>query len=177
MTGLHEIDEKKKRSYELSVYSDKAAAAGDIEQARKLMHEAASLNAAYSVRAAFVGSKDPRKVRLSPTVRKVLLPTILGAGFESVPEGPWKEGARLERRRGGVTHQLYMGRSKFGGRFSIDVARFTSAADVECFDWHRLNMRDGDLAFRTQEEVEAVCARWKEILESEVFPWLDGERP
>lgn len=177
MIGLHEIDEKKSRSYELSVYSDQAAAAGDLERARELMREAASLNATYSVRAAFVGSTDPRKVRLSPTIRKVLLPTILDAGFASVPGGPWKEGVVLERKRGRVTHSLYMGRSRFGGRFGMDVARFTSEADVERFDWHRLNMRDGELAFRTQEEVEAVCARWKEILESEVFPWLDGERP
>ena len=173
MVGLHEIDERKSRAYELSVYADKAVAGGDIARARDLMAQAAELDGTYAVRAALVGSVDQRKVRLAPTIRRLLLPGIFAAGFSTHPEGPWKEGVYLERQRGDFTHSLLIGRSKFGGRLGVDAVRRTGPADVQRFDWHRLNMRSGDLAFRTQEEVEAVCIRWREIIELEVVPWLE----
>jgi len=174
VVGRHEIDEKKLRSYELSVYADKAAAAGELERARSLMREAAELNAVYSIRAAYVGVEDQRRVRLTPSIRRLLLPCILEAGFLPDPPGRWKETSTIQRHRAGYTHSLSLGRVKFGGRLAVLVARWADPSSVSYFDWHRLNMREGALAYRTQTEVEAVCVKWREILKTAVFPWFDS---
>ena len=174
LVGQHEIDEKKHRSYVLSVNSDQAAAVGELERAKELMREAAGLNAVYSIRAQYVGLEDKRRIRLGPSIRRLLLPFILEAGFSPDPPGQWKENRFLQRHRAGYTHSLYLGRVKFGGQLAFTAARFSDASSVEYFDWHRLNMREGALAYRTQTEVEAACVRWRDILEDVVFPWFDS---
>ena len=174
MPGIHEIDEKKVRSYELSVYSDKAAAQGDLDQAAELMRQAAALNRTYEIRAKFVGSADSRRVRVTATIRRLLLPPILDAGFSTHPDGPWAEGRVLQRTRGPFTHSLLLGRHKFGKSLGVMASRHSVDTGAAHFDWRHLNFRSGQLAYRTQAELESVCMTWLELLQTFVFPWFDA---
>ena len=174
MAGIHEINDRKLRSYELSIHADKAAAEGNLSRANTLMREAASLNRTYEVRARFVGSADRRRVRVTATIRRLLLPCILDAGFSTHPEGPWAEGRFLQRTRGAFTHTLLLGRHKFGKSLGVMASRHAVDVSVAHFDWRRLNFRSGELAYRTQEELDAVCMTWQKLLQTSVFPWFDA---
>ena len=168
----NEIDVVGHRAYELSIFSDKAIEIGDIDRARDLMYEAASLDQMYSVRASFVGQQDKRSLRVAPTVRKLLIPHLTVLGFLCVPPGSWKQGTILERIDGSTTHGLIIGVHKFGGVLGVTAGRYSSPDDVTYFDWRRSSLRSGCLAYKTQQEVEAVCIRWREVIDEYVLLWL-----
>ena len=81
------IDEQTSRAYELSARADMLAQRGELEQARALMSEAARLDGTYSVRAELLGVADPRPVKVASSVRKLLRPFLLEAGFQCNPLG------------------------------------------------------------------------------------------
>jgi hypothetical protein len=53
------------------------------------------------------------------------------------------------------------------------VGKYQDPSKVEYFDWHTIGMRSGTLAYKTQEELEAVCERWCNLITLHVIPWFD----
>jgi hypothetical protein len=98
------------------------------------MIEAAVLDGRYSVRADFVGHSDERAVRVSATIRKLVIPPLLQAGFCCKEAGSWKRGVFLERTVGNVVHSLLPGVEKFGGSIGILAARVVGEK-VDYFNW------------------------------------------
>jgi len=167
------IDEQTSRAYELSARADMLAQRGELEQARALMSEAARLDGTYSVRAELLGVADPRPVKVASSVRKLLRPFLLEAGFQCNPLGLANGDGIFERVRGTVTHSLLIGRHKLGGRLRVNAARYSDPSAVSYFDWRVTGIRTASLAYRTQRELEAVCGRWTQVLTQWVFPWLE----
>jgi hypothetical protein len=168
-----EIDSVGTRAYELSVESDRAADGGNVLLAQQLMREAADLDGRYSVRALFVGKSDGRRVRVSPTLRRLVIAPLVDAGFRCGERDSWSPGVFLERRVGEVRHSLLPGIDKFGGAIGMLACR-EAAGRVTYFDWKQSKLRSGRICYRTQAELEAACARWNEILRAVVFPWWDA---
>lgn len=171
--GLHEIDRKKLTGYERSIEADKLLAKGLIDEARIKMAEAADADKTYSVRAELIGRKDTRQIRVSTTVRLILIPFLTEAGFEVAESGKWAEGKFLRRTKDNVINSILIGRVKFGNGLSIMVAQYQDQSKVEYFDWCTIGIRSGTLAYKTQEELEAVCRRWCDLITLYVFPWFD----
>ena len=180
MSGNHEIDTLSMQAYERSVAAEKLVAQGRVDEGRELMAAAAKLDLTYSVRAEFIGKVDRRRVEVSRTVRRTLVPFLSAAGFGVKGGGAWSEGEFLERSgEGGVDDAVLIGRSKFGHRLGILAAR-RYRSGVEYFDWKGIGLRSGRLAYATQQELEAACGRWQELISMHVFPWWDeagGTRP
>jgi hypothetical protein len=169
----HRIDQKKHDAYVKSIEADKLLAMGRITEARRKMEEAAALDTTYAVRAEYIGREDTRKIRVSATVRKILVPFLAQAGFEVSDGGYWAEGKELSRENANTHHTILIGRGKFGHRLSILAARSGDAISPEIFDWRTVGIRSECLAYTTQEELEAVCLRWCDLLTLHVFPWFD----
>src|SRR5262245_7623642 len=161
MANTDQIDAVGRRAYELSVGSDHALKAGNLPRAQELMLEAARLDGRYGIRAAFVGKPDARVVRVSPTLRKIVIAPLVELGFRCRHGTSWKQGTFLERRVGNVMQSLLPGTEKFGGAIGILACREVGGA-VACFDWRQSTVRSGKLDYRTQAEIEAVCVRWTE---------------
>ncbi len=173
--GLHEIDHKKLAGYEKSIEADKLLAKGLIDEARIMMTDAASADKTYSVRAELIGRQDSRKIRVSTTVRQIIIPFLTEAGFNVTEGGKWAEGKFLRRTKDNVINSILIGRDKFGNRLGIMVAQYQDQSKVEYFDWCTIGIRSGTLAYKTQEELEAVCKRWCDLITLYVFPWFDGK--
>jgi hypothetical protein len=160
------------RAYELSAKAEAARAAGDVERGQALIRQAAELDRTYSVRAELFGSSDPRRVQVSQSVRRLIVPALEANGFHPSAPGAWREGIYFERRVGAMTHNVLIGRDKFGGRLGLSVSKHADETNVIRFNWSDLGILTGTLSYRTQVELEAVCKRWTELLISNVFPWL-----
>jgi len=171
--GLHEIDQNKHDAYVLSVEADKMLAEGYINEARLKMSEAANLDKAYAVRAELIGHEDKRKIRVSSTVRRIIIPFLIEADFKIKDNVHWSEGKDLQRKINDVNNVVLIGRDKFGNRLSILAAKWKDPKEVEYYDWHSIGMRSGSLAYKTQEELELVCRRWCEIINIHILPWFD----
>ena len=169
----YETDQAKHDAYVKSVESDNLLAAGRIDEARLRMEEAAGLDKAYAVRAVLFGRKDARKIQVSTAVRKLIIPFLAKAGFEVKAGGSWSEGKFLIRRKNNAEHAVLIGRDKFGNRLGVLAARTPASGKCEYFDWRTLGIRSDSLAYKTQEELEAVCAWWCELIGQHVFPWWD----
>ncbi|GAK50710.1 hypothetical protein U14_01943 [Candidatus Moduliflexus flocculans] len=168
----HEIDQNKHEAYVKSIEADKLLVMGRIEDARFTMEAAAALDKTYVVRAELLGRKDPRKIQVSATVRRILIPFLTTAGFAVSGGGRWSEGTFLSRHH--EAHMILIGRDKFGHRLGILAARRRDPSPTEYFDWRTVGIRSGCLAYTTQEELEVVCWRWCDILSWHLFPWLDA---
>ncbi len=171
--GMHEIDQKKLQAYEKGVAADKLLAMGRMKEAQLMMAEAASLDGAYAVRAELLGRPDGRRPRIEATVRKILVPFLVEAGFAIADNGPWTAGKMLNRRRGDCRHMILIGREKFGHMLGVMAMRQREGGKSEYFDWCSACIRSGGLAYATQTELEAVCARWCDLIALHLFPWLD----
>jgi len=167
----YETDEAKHDAYVKSVESDNLLAMGRIDEARLKMAEAADLDKAYAVRAVLFGREDVRKIQVSAAVRRILIPFLAKAGFEVTGGGGWSEGKFLNRKINNVDHAILIGRDKFGKRLGVLAARTRDLGKAEYFDWRTVGIRSDSLAYKTQEELEAVCAWWCELLAQHVFPW------
>ena len=169
------IDEQKHRAYVLSVEADALIAAGRFDEARRLMQQAAVIDGAYSIRAEHVGQFDKRTVRVSTAVRSLLIPWLSSKGFNVDDGDPWSEGKFLRRVARSSSQSLVIGRVKFGHALSVLAARIVLNDPADYYDFRKLNLRSGSLAYKTQTELEAVCVRWREILEQHVLPWLESD--
>jgi hypothetical protein len=167
------VDQQKSEAYERSIQADTLLAQGRLDEARRAMAEAAALDGTYWVRAELIGRPDDRRIRVSSTVRRTLVPFLAAAGFATDEGGPWAEGRQLARSRAGARHVILLGRGKFGHRLGVGAARWRDAAQVEHYDWRAVGSRTGDLAYSTQLELEAVCARWQELIARHLLPWFD----
>jgi hypothetical protein len=167
-----EIDDVGARAYEFSIESERALKAGDVSTAKQLMLEAARLDGRYGIRAAFVDKSDERAVRVSPTLRKLVIAPLLQGGFRCREGTSWKQGTFLERQVGNILQSLLPGTEKFGGAIGMLACREVGGC-VAYFDWRQSALRSGRLDYRTQAELEAVCVRWNEVLCEEVVPWLE----
>jgi hypothetical protein len=174
--GIHEMDEAKHSGYIKSVEAEKLLALGKLDEARLKMAEAAELDRTYAVRAELIGREDGRRLRVSATVRKVIIPFLTKAGFEVDGGGGWSEGKFLKRRKNNAEHAVLIGRDKFGYRLSVMAARITESGKCEYFDMRTTGIRSGSLAYKTQTELEAVCTRWCELIARHVFPWWEAGR-
>jgi hypothetical protein len=173
--AMHEIDQDKLDAYVKSIEADKLLAAGRLEDARLKMGEAAALDGTYFIRAELIGKEDTGRIRVSATVSKLLVPFLLESGFEVQGGGCWREGKFLNRHKSNVHGSLLIGRDKFGCLLCIGAARWRDPARTEHFDWRTVGIRSGCLAYKTQGELEAACARWCELISLHLFPWLDSE--
>ena len=171
MPAEHEIDQNKHDAYVKSVEADKLLVIGRIEEARGTMQAAAALDKTYEVRAELIGRKDARKIQVSATVRRILIPFLTTAGFAVSAGGRWSEGKFLYRHND--AHIIHIGRDKFGHRLGLLAARCRDTSTTDYFDWRIAGIRSGCLAYTTQEELERVCWRWCDILSLHVFPWLE----
>jgi len=137
------------------------------------MAEAAGLDGAYAVRAELIGREDARKIQVSATVRKVLIRFLTEAGFAVDGDGGWSEGKFLKRRKNNAGQTVLIGRDKFGCRLGVTAARIPDSGKCEYFNLRTIGIRSDSLACKTQLELEAMCARWCELVERHVFPWWD----
>ena len=176
MVERHEIDRRHLDAYERSVRADKLVEAGRLQKARRAMAGAAALDGMYSVRAELLGEKDTRRVQVSGTVRRTIVPFLAAAGFDTDDGTRWSEGRILSRRRADVHQSLLIARHKFGQRLGVMTARRRDPSRVESYDWRLVGLRSGSLAYKTQLELEAVCARWCALISSRLWPWFE-ERP
>lgn len=172
MNNNHEIDHQKLRGYELSVQADKFIQAGLFNEAHEVLKKAAESDATYYVRALSVPEPDERKIQVSVTVRKLLIPPILGRGFKTPDGTAWKKGVVLERVAEGIRNSLYIGRQKFGHGLGVDACKQSDEGIVQRFDWRTINLRTGTLVYKTQKELESVCLHWVTLLETHIFPWF-----
>ncbi|MBI9049570.1 MAG: hypothetical protein JEZ00_09130 [Anaerolineaceae bacterium] len=156
-----------------SVEADKLLALGQIADARASMAEAAALDRAYMVRAELIGQEDARKIRVSTTVRKILIPFLSEVGFAVSDGQRWAEGNFLNRTIGGMQHSILIGRSKFGYQLGLMAAKWQHAHKVQHFDWHIAGLRSGTLAYKTQAELEVVCDRWRDLITRYLYPWFE----
>lgn len=162
------------KAYELRVEADKAREQGNISQAADLLRQAAELDATYSVLAELIDSQTPfQRPRVESTVRRLLVPHLAALGFEVPSDGPWKEGQMLTRQRPRGQESVYISRTKSGGMLRLLASR-TVGDDVTYFDTKQIDIRSGALAYRSQEELESVCTRWREIVTRHIVPWFDG---
>ncbi len=170
----HEIDQDKADAYVKSVEADKLLAAGRSGEARLKMAEAAALDKTYSVRAELIGREDTRKIRVGDAVRRILVPFLAEAGFEVSGGGRWSEGKPLNRNKNGMHNALLIGRDKSGSLLGISAARWRDPNNVEHFNWRAAGIRSGCLAYKTREELEAACSRWRDLINLHLLPWLDA---
>ena len=163
----HAIDEIKARAFALCAAADNALREGSAHVGKKLMSEAAALDATYLVRAEYFGEADQRTVRVAPAIRRILRPELESSGFF--------EDSRnyFIRNRTTASDSIYVGRDKFGGRLGLLAAVCVGKSDVVHFDWKLVGNRSGSLAYKTQVEVEAACRHWVEIVRTHVLPWFD----
>jgi hypothetical protein len=150
--------------------ADKALAHGDLERARSLMSQAAALDSTYAVRAELIGTADSRAIRVAATVRRILVPFLVSQGFSG------ESTSSFARERGDVKDLVLVGRDKFGGRLGLMGASTVGGGPAVYFDWRTVGNRTGSLAYSTQGEIEAVCRRWCELLQSHLLPWFEERR-
>lgn len=175
MPGQHEIDQQNLKAYETSVEADKLLAAGRVEDGRRVMAEAAALSAEYSVRAELFGVSDKRRISVTNTVRRKLVPFLTDAGFALQFGTEWSEGSVFVRRVGDVEQSIILGRTKFGKRLGVNAARWRDPQKVEHFSWAVAGLRSNALAYSTQRELEAVCGRWRELMTEHLWPWFASQ--
>lgn len=164
------IDQARHDAYVLAVRADQLWAAGENEQAVAAMREAALLDKTYSVRATALGNAatDPRAVRPSPTIKRLIAPHIRRAGFELTAPPHW-----FSRQIRGVGHDISFGPGKFGGAIGAIAAR-TPVGEQACyFEWRGIGNRTGTIAYSSQHELELACRLWVIVFETIVVPWFD----
>ncbi len=173
MAGLHEVDQARCDAYVKSVEADALASQGRLEDARRAMLEASALDRCFSVRAELLGKPDGRRVQVSRTVRRVLVPFLIGVGFQVEGADRWSEGHFLSRIRGAAHGSVLIGRDKFGHQLGLLAARWREPTAVQYFDWKAIGYRSGTLAYRTQSELELVCSRWCALISAHLMPWFE----
>ena len=172
----HRVETIAPAAHAMSVDADRLAAAGKVAEARTLMQAAAELDRAYAIRARTVGQADARRIRLSETIRKALIPFFAELGFKPRGGGKWSMGEFLERERDGCHQSILVGRDKFGGRVGVASAQYRSPDHVEWYSWRQAGIRQGALAYKTQTDLEAACVLWRELVSEYLVPWWDGCR-
>jgi hypothetical protein len=167
-----EVDKDGHEAYVRSVEADKLLAQGNVAEAQRVMAEAAALDGTYSIRAKCLGQPDSRRPRVSSTIRRIVLPVLVDAGFSVDGGGLWSDGCGLSREVDGVAQSVLIGRHKFGHRLGVTLARYRSPGPAEYYTWRTIGIRSGSLAYATQLELEAVCTRWCELIREYGLPWF-----
>jgi hypothetical protein len=170
--GLHAIDQENVRAYELSVEADRLLAAGRVEEGRRVIERAAAVSKEYEIRARFFGVQDTRKIQVSKTIRKIVVPFLMDAGFTLQFGQKWSEGGMFQRLVPDWEHSVSIGRTKFGHGCGVLAACWRDPRKVEYFNWRPVGMLSGTLAYKTQGELEAACQRWCELMSAHLFPWF-----
>ncbi|MBN2384981.1 hypothetical protein JXQ70_19070 [bacterium] len=118
-------------------------------------------------------------VRLAHAVNRILFPRLRELGFrQQVGEDSptWKEGTMQVRTSShGREGAVYMGRTKFGKRFGLNVWRHRSNGEIECLDLSTVGLDDESLSYLNQEEANAVLERVATAFEGPILAWLDED--
>jgi tetratricopeptide (TPR) repeat protein len=117
------------------------------------------------------------RVNLTTAVNKILFPRLVQLGFRlksDVGASKWKEGSMLFRTNAaGNEGAVQIGRDKFGNRFSVSVARSSSAGKWTYLDLRQVGLPDEALRYLNQPEANAVLERVAAAFEGPILGWLD----
>jgi len=164
---------RRTKAYELYARAETLESKGDLEQARKMMIEAADLDKSYSIRATYLGQTDVRRISPTSTIKRLLIPCLFEKGFFPREGGKnWNPGKTLIRHGTNVEHFIIIGIPKFGRSISVLASKCEPGGEAKYFEWTVVGILTGSLAYSSQTELEASCQKWLELINSHVFPWL-----